>query len=155
MPTTLNYTATYNPTVDIGKVRRAIQDIDVDTTPPADPDTTPRNQWSCLFVDEEIQITIDKYSGAVTNYLDMAAAELLEEIASSNALIAKMIVLGDYTSDTRQTAKILRDQADALRMRASKAASIGSEEPAEAIHDEGWDDFTIRREYLVPGDIPG
>src|SRR5690349_17414921 len=99
MPTTLNYTATYDPTTDIGKVRMAIQDVDVDSEPPAPTATTPRDQWSCLFVDQEIQIAIDRYADKA-NATDLAAADLLEDMASSSAILARLITLGDYTSDT-------------------------------------------------------
>lgn len=147
MPTTLDYTATYDPTTAVGRVRKAIQDIDVDTTPPASADETPRNQWSCLFVDQEIQVSLDQHIGA-TNQIDLAAADLLDEIASSNALIARLITLGEYTSDTRTTASALRAQADRLRQRESLAASAGSDAPAEAITDEAWTDFDTRREFV-------
>lgn len=144
MPTIMNFTSTYDPTTMIGQVRMAIQDLDVDTTPPEDPSSTPRDQWSCLFVDQEIQIRLNAYSDKV-NAVDLAAADLLEDMASSSAILARLITFGDYTSDTRQTAKTLRDQADWLRSRYAKAQSAGSEEPAEAITPEVWDDFDLRR----------
>lgn len=145
MPTVLTYTSTYDPTTLVGKVRRTIQDIDVDTTPPAA--LTPRNQWSCLFVDQEIALYLDNHAGA-PNQTDLAAADLLDEIASSNALTARLITLGEYTSDTRSTARVLREQADNLRNRMAKAAAAGMDEPAEYYNAESWSDFDWRRQWV-------
>jgi hypothetical protein len=145
----LSYTATYDPDVTtdlIADVRFAIQDVDVATNPPSA--ILPRSQWSVLFTDQEILKVIAKY-GASTNQADMAAAELLDDIASNTALLAKHIVLGDYQSDTRAAAKGLRDQADWLRNRAGKAAAAGADEPAESISTEVWTDFDYRRQLFT------
>jgi hypothetical protein len=145
----LSYTVTYDPddtTTVLSDVRFAIQDVDVLTNPPSG--VLPRSQWSVLFTDQEILKVATKYAAA-TNQADMTAAELLEDIASNTALLAKHIVLGDYQSDTRVAAKGLRDQADWLRNRAGKAAAAGADEPAESISEEIWTDFDYRRELFT------
>jgi hypothetical protein len=143
----LDYTATYDPGGDgdillIARIRKAIQDIDVGTTAPAP--TIGRAQWSVLFLDQEILMSAADHADKV-NQADMAAADLLEEIASNAALLAKHITLGDYSSDTRVTAAGLRAQADRLRNRYALAQSAGADEPAESISDEIWTDFDFRR----------
>lgn len=132
----LDLTVTYDPTTPVGMVRFAIQDLDIDTQPPEE--GTTRDQWSVLFTDQEIQLTINKYLDKV-NVTDLAGAELLENIANSTALTARLITLGDYTSDTRQTANSLRAQAQWLRNRWSQAQAAGADEPAEYINEEPWD----------------
>lgn len=146
MTTTLTYLSTYDPTTQVGQVRRAIQDVDVDTTPPDS--FTPRDQWSCLFVDQEITLYVAMHADKV-NATDLAAADLLDDVASSNALVARLIRLGDYESDTRTTAKILTDRAVALRNRWSIAQAAGATEPAEFIEEEVWDDFGYRRDLFI------
>lgn len=144
-----DFTATYDPgdTVSlIPAVRFAIQDVDVTTNPPSS--VLPRSQWSVLFTDQEITMTLIKY-GTSVNQADMTGAELLENIASNSALLAKHIVLGDYQSDTRSAAKGLRDQADWLRNRYGKSQAAGADEPAESITSEIWDDFGYRRELMA------
>lgn len=138
----VSFVATYDPTTPVGEVRFAIQDWDVDTEPPDA--GTPRDQWSCLFTDQEIQLKINRYSDKV-NATDLAAAELLDDVANSTALTARLITLGDYTSDTRQTASSLRQQAQWLRNRWSQAQAAGSDEPAEYINDEAWDSLNYGR----------
>jgi hypothetical protein len=142
----LNYTATYDPDTDVGDVRASIQDIRCfadqgDTLP--DPDT-PRAQWSVIFTDQEVQKKIDKHLGAV-NQNDLAAADLLEDIASSAAQLAKLLSLGSYTRDTRTLAAGLRAQAAGLRLRYINAQQSAAEEGAESITTEIWDDFSWRR----------
>jgi hypothetical protein len=143
----LDYTATYDPGGDgdillIARIRKAIQDIDVGTTAPAP--TIGRAQWSVLFLDQEILMSAADHADKV-NQADMAAADLLEEIASNAALLAKHITLGDYSSDTRVTPRTIREHADYIRNRYAKALAAGADEAAESISDEIWTDFDFRR----------
>lgn len=142
----LDYTVTYDPETLIGEVRATLQDVAVfgsegDVLPDG---TTPRAQWSVIFLDQEIQVKLNRHAGAV-NQSDLAAADLLEDAASNSALLAKLTRLGSYISDTRTSPDTIRKQADALRARYDKAQQSGSLEPAEAIGEEVWTDFDWRR----------
>jgi hypothetical protein len=149
----ISYTCTYDPsdpTDLVTQVRFNIQDVDITTTPPSG--STPRAQWSVLFTDQEINMIAPKYA-SFPNQADLTAAELLENVASNAALLAKHITLGDYSSDTRTAANGLRSQADWLRQRYAKAQAAGSEEPAESVSQEIWDDFGFRR-WLYTSALP-
>jgi hypothetical protein len=133
----------------VADVRFVIQDVDVVSSPPEDnPDD--RTQWSCIFTDQEIQRRVSLHPDDTVN---QAAADLLMFMASSNAILARLITLGEYTSDTRSTADKLRAQAMALRTMTADTNSAGMNDPAEYIHDEAWTDFDVRREFygLPPG----
>jgi hypothetical protein len=150
----LDLTVTYDPDTDIGDVRASIQDIAIGGAGDVAPDiTVPRSQWTAIFTDQEIQKKIDRHLDAV-NKNDLAAADLLEDIASSQAQLAKLLTLGSYTSDTRTTAATLRSQAAVLRARYGQGIMAGQEEPAESITPEVWDDFSFRRsryQTIPPG----
>ena len=139
-----DYSATYTGgSALIDQVRRAIMDVDTDTTPPEE--ATAREDWSVLFVDSEILAVAANYP---LNTADYTAADLLDFIASNSALLAKRITLGEYTEDTRATAKALHEQADALR---HKADSI----PFEMITDYPYTDSNWGRMVIRPGQTEG
>lgn len=146
----LSYTVTYDPDTLVGEVRSTLQDVAVfesegDTLPAPN---VPRNQWSVVFLDQEIQKKLDRYAGFV-NQTDLAAADLLDDAASNAALLAKLTRFGSYTSDTTRTPAAIRDQANALRQRYDKAFSTGQQEPAESITTEIYTDFDWRRSVFV------
>lgn len=98
--------ATYEVGTDAGKVRLLCQDTDV-----ADP----------YFLDTEIEAFLALESGDVR----LAAAQALDAIASSEALILKKIrqLGGALETDGPAVAKALRDHARALREQVAEAAS--------------------------------
>lgn len=142
MANDLTATYDYGASPVISDVRFVIQDVDVASSPPVN-NPTDRTQWSCLFTDQEIQRRIDLHADDTVN---QAAADLLMFMASSSAILARLIKLGEYTSDTRSTADKLRAQAAALRTATADANAAGANDPAEYINDEAWTDFDVRRE---------
>jgi len=96
----------YDPSTDAGKVRLLI--TDTDTT----------NE---IFTDVEINTFI---SMAAENDIRLAAAEALETIARSEALVQKKIKLLDLTTDGPAVAKSLMDSAKSLREQAANESDI-------------------------------
>lgn len=93
-------TFTYDPTSDIGKVRMLVPD---------------RVEANAVFTDEEIEAYLSMNDSNVRR----AAAEMLETIASDEAMTLKVISTLDLTTNGASTseailarAKLLREQAD-------------------------------------------
>lgn len=100
--------ANYDLNTDVGKVRLEIDDTQVN-----EPDRT-------LFSDEEIQVWLDR-EGSV----ELAAADALERIATSEALIGKRIKTLDLQTDGPAVAAALREHAQILRDRAATTDTDG------------------------------
>lgn len=96
----------YDPTTDAGKVRLLI--TDTDTT----------NE---IFTDVEIGVFL---SMAAEGDVRLAAAEAMETIARSEALVQKKIKLLDLTTDGPAVAKELRESAQILRDQAENEGDI-------------------------------
>jgi len=92
--------ATYNPNTDVGKVR-LLTGIDTDTT-------------LAILEDEEIEALL-----AMEGDIKMAAAQAVDLIANSEAMILKVISLLDLRTDGPAVARALREHAKGLREQAS------------------------------------
>ncbi len=121
---------TYDVTNDAGKVRLVITDTDVDNP---------------LFQDDEI----DAYLGLMGGSILLAAAQALDTIASSEALILKKVRLLDVTTDGPAVAKALRDHANKLREQEQLIDVEGAWDIAEWVTDtfserEYWYNLALR-----------
>ena len=96
-------------TTDVGQVRRIIGDLDVNKQ---------------IFGDGELEGFLALADGSVKR----AAAEALDTIASSEALISKKITTQDRASDGPAVADALRKHAAALRGRAKEEEDALEEE---------------------------
>lgn len=96
---------TFDPTTDIGKVRLLITD------------TVEANE---MFSDASIQAFLDIEDGDVR----LAAADAMDTIASTQALLLKAVTLGPIKTDGPNLAKALREHANTLR------AQVYAMEPA-------------------------
>lgn len=101
-------------TTDTGQVRLLIADTDPDNE---------------IFTDDQL----DGYLAIQHGSIKRAAADALDAIATSEALISKVITTQDRSSDGAKVADALRDHANALRKRAK-------EEEDEA---EDWPFFMV------------
>jgi hypothetical protein len=114
---------TYDVSTNEGKVRLIITDTD---------STNP------IFQDAEIEAWLGLMGGSIL----LAAAQALDTIASSEALIMKKIRLLDVTTDGPAVAKALRDHAQKLREQQQMEDVEGAFDIAEWVVD----DFS-EREY--------
>ncbi len=114
---------TYDVTSDAGKVRLIITDTDA-----ANP----------IFNDDEVDAYLALKGGSIL----LAAAQALDTIASSEALILKKIRLLDVTTDGPAVAKALREHANTLREQAQIEDVEGAFDWAEMIVNEfTWREF--------------
>lgn len=95
-------TFTYDLSTDIGKVRLIISDT---------------VQAKAIFTDEEINAFLSMNESNVK----LAAAGALDTMASSQAMILKVIRLLDLSTDGAAVARALREHANQLRSDADKA----------------------------------
>ena len=95
----------------VGQIRLLIADVD-----------TGDNQ---IFTDEQLE----GYLGITDHSVKRAAADALDAIATSEALISKVITTQDRSSDGRAVADALRKHADALRKRAQEEEDVENGEP--------------------------
>lgn len=84
---------------------------DVDTVRLLIADTTPHNE---LLKDDQLQQLLD-----LEGNVKAAAAQALDIIASSEALVSKVIKTQDLSTDGPATAKALREHANRLRAQAA------------------------------------
>ncbi|MCA1667145.1 MAG: hypothetical protein LC793_07055 [Thermomicrobia bacterium] len=134
-----SYTATYTGGSSlIDQIRRKIMDIDVDTVAPDG--SVSRADWSCIFVDSEILAVSSNYP---IDQVNLTAADLLDDIASNAAFLAKRIRIGDYEEDTKTVSQELHAQAEALRHQLDTV-------PAELITDIPWTDANWGRIVISP-----
>ena len=108
-------TVTYDITNDIGKLRLNIADVDI-TTAIGD-----RDDWTCLFTDEELQIFLDRASSD----LNMSAYYALMSVAANRALLARKRKLGDFEEDMSKVADEVRKQALAYRDQSEREPAVG------------------------------
>ena len=101
---------TYNPDTQIGKVRLLITDTDIENP---------------IFSDEEITnfLSITEIDGE--RDVRLAAAQALEVMASSEAIVQKKLSMLDLTTDGPAVAKSLRESAKALRDRVEEEPAFG------------------------------
>ena len=107
-------TFTYDPTTDLGRVRLLI------------PDTVSTDAY---FEDAEITAFLSLNDGDVR----LAAAQALDTLASSNALILKVITQNGVSTNGAAVATALRAQAAELR-RQAEAGGLGDD-----AEDATWD----------------
>lgn len=91
---------TYDVTSDRGKVRLLITDTD---------------ENSAIFTDDEIDAFLTMTQIDNENEIRLAAAQALDTLASSEALVQKRIKLLDLQTDGPAVAKELRERAKELR----------------------------------------
>jgi len=104
-------TVTYDSTdlsTDLAKVRLLIADIDTTTT------TGSRSDWTILFTDEEI----NSFLSQCDSDINMASAMALRSIASSRALLNKLVRIGDYEEDMSKVHAALLKSAEAFEKKA-------------------------------------
>lgn len=106
------------------------------TPPPA-----PLDQVRLLIADTEDEIFSDT---ELTNFLFMnrdsvkrAAADALDTIASSEALISKKLTTQDRSTDGPAVADALRKHADALRARAKEEEDTTEDDPFAMVFPTG------------------
>lgn len=120
---------TFDPSTDLGKVRMLCTDTD-----PANP----------LFDDGTIQAFLDVENGVVK----LAAAQALDTIANSQALLLKKTVIGDLQTDGPALAAALRAGAKNLRDSLANEVDFDWAEQATTVFGAReilWND--IRRQY--------
>jgi len=114
---------TYVPTTDIGRVRRTIPD---------------RVEADAVWSDEEIQTFIDDEGD-----WRRASALALETMASDNALVLKVIKIGQLSTDGAKVSTALLERARQLRKLADEVDALGAD-GAFDIAEVIVDDFTWR-----------
>lgn len=105
-------TYTYDPTTDIGRVRRTIPD---------------KVETDAFWTDEEIQSFLDDESGDWRK----ATALALETMASDDLLVLKVIRVQNIETNTDRMAKVLFERAKSLRELAASSGAGDSFEIAE------------------------
>lgn len=124
-------TFTYDPTTDIGRVRRTIPDKD--------------NNEDTFWTDEEIQSFINDEGD-----WRRAAALALETMASDSALVMQLIHVQDLRTDGASVSNALLKRAQMLRQQAndSDANDEGGFEIAELVYDDFSYRERIRKQLL-------
>ena|SRR5690554_2335972 len=112
---------TYDTSTDRGKVRLIITDTDED---------------NAIFQDAEIDAFLEMQGGVL-----LAAAQALDTIASSEALVLKKVRLLDVQTDGPAVAKALREHAQELREEEKRDGAF-------AIAEQVIDEFQAR-EYVL------
>ena len=108
---------TTDPTTDIGKMRIITGD---------------KYEEALFMEDEEVEVFLDLYDD-----IRMAAAEMLQSMASMEAVIQKQITHLDLSTNGPAVAKALREHAQRLRDEVES-------EPAEAVAEQIHNDFSFR-----------
>lgn len=97
------------------------------------------NTGEYIFEDAELDALLSLQAGNVR----YAAADALEIMARSEAMISKRIKILDLQTDGPAVAKELRESAATLRAQ----GAIGADEPAIAIAEQVFDDFGAREAF--------
>ncbi|MTI82588.1 MAG: hypothetical protein FH756_01555 [Firmicutes bacterium] len=113
---------TTDPTTDVGKIRVITGD---------------KYEEAAFHDDEEIQVFLDLYD----DDLKLAAAAVLDSMASNEAVIQKQIKLLDLSTNGPAVAKALREHAAELRRQVD-------EEPAFDVAEQVFDMFGAREKIL-------
>lgn len=116
MPTVPDVTPPDYSTV-VGQIRLLIPDVDQLTDP-----ANPTNAAAYIFNDSQIQAFAALYS----NNVKRAAAQAKLVLATSEALINKVIRTSDYTTDGAKLGAELRAQAKQLQEEADKDDAVDS-----------------------------
>lgn len=119
----------YDLTTDVGMVRLLISDTKF----------SDGGEDVYVFSDEEIQAIIDR-----TPSLNLAAAQLYEILAGSEARLAIVVRRGDLSDDRSKVAAELRAQAASIRTR--EEADV---EPLGAAISPSYERFSGRRNELL------
>lgn len=122
-------TFSYDPTTPIGQVRLQTGDMDLSN---ADP-TTPREEWSCLFTDQELQYFLNKWGQDV----DRATIEALRFIAARPQMQVRALRVLNLDMEIGDLAGALNKLADELR-------DSRAQMPWEEIAEVGVNDFSRR-----------
>lgn len=122
--------ATYDLSTPVGQVRFKMRDLDVSNADPS----VPRDQWSCFFADQEIQLLLDNWAGDV----DYAAITGLRIMAASPEVQARSIAAFNLSLD-------LGDIPGALNALADEIQVSRVNFPQEAFAEVGNTDFDYRR----------
>ena len=118
-------TFTYDPKTAVGRVRLLCTDRDPDNE---------------IFSDEEIAVFLDLNGQDVR----LAAADALDQIAASQALILKYIEVNGLKTNGQAVANALHQQAESLRARAAAEAAEDDEYidiipgPGSIIAPDSW-----------------
>lgn len=102
--------------------------------------TTDSDAATAIFADAEIDAFLALHSGNVL----LAAAQALDTIASSEALVQKKIHLLDLQTDGPAVAKALRDHAATLRKQAEDEAAAADVDGAFDIAEMVFEPFGTR-----------
>jgi hypothetical protein len=92
-------TYTYDPTTDRGRVRLLIRDTHTD------------DAAAQIFTDEEV----DAFLAIEGDNIRLAAAQALDTMASNEAIVLKVVRIGDLSTNGAQVADALRKHAAELR----------------------------------------
>jgi hypothetical protein len=94
-----------------------------------------------IFQDEELDALLTLEAGSVR----LATAQALDTIASDEALVQKVIRLGDLQTNGAATAKELRERAANLRAQAADPEVAAAGDEPFAIAQTAWDLSTARQ----------
>lgn len=111
---------TYDPTTDVGRVRRTIPD---------------RSEDEAIWSDEEIQSFLDDCS----NNWRRATAIILETMAADNLLVLKVIRVQNIETDASKMVTALMQRAKRLRDDADEVAANNADDSfdfAEVVNNE-------------------
>lgn len=122
-------TYTYNLATDVGRVRLLIQDNDMSSVSTS----LPLEQRSAAFTDEELQYLLDE-----RHDVWRAASAALRVWAANKQLIVIARRIGKTDVDYGAIRRDLLAQADAYDKQAN-------EQPADALAEVNWDDFSMRQ----------
>ena len=118
---------TYDPSTDVGKVRLLIPDTDV-------PD-------NAVFEDADIEAFLD-----LEGDIRLAAAQALDSIAVSEALVQKVLKTMDTQTDGAKLAEALMKRAASLR---AQAAQVDEDDDDQFAVAEFADPVFGQREWLA------
>lgn len=118
--------ATYDPTTDVGRVRLLIADTD---------------EANAVLQDEDIDAFLD-----MEGDVRLAAAQALDTIATSEALVQKVLKTMDVQTDGAKLAEALMKRAAALR---TQAATVDEDADDQFAVAEFADPVFGRRDWLA------
>jgi hypothetical protein len=124
----------YDITTDVGRLRHYIDDHDFTSVDP----TTPREQRSAIFTDDEIE----EFLRAESDNLYAAVGMALMTIATNRALLVQRRDLDGASVDFGSLRSDLMKAADAWTTRANRS---DRDVPADGIAEVGWSPFAERR----------
>jgi hypothetical protein len=123
--TTSPLVATYDLSTSIGQTRFKMRDLDVSNADPS----VPRDQWSCFFADQEIQLLLNNWQGDV----DYAAISGLRIMAASPEIQARSINTFNLNLDLGDIPASLNALADEIQR---SRVNFPAESVAEVINTD-------------------